>query len=139
MLKRLSYCVVLWLSACTVLPNVEQLPLQQVSSKSFKIENNGRHSLLLIQFYEHKWRWVQTDPLGAPIARVWLTKKGWEQDGFIMPNKQAQLLFTALSNALNPHSPPFHLDKDWKIERENAQFRIELPDSSRWNVEMLEE
>lgn len=139
MLRLLSFCFIFLLSACTVLPQIKQLPPQVESVKSFKVENNGQQSLLLIQFYENKWRWIQTDPLGAPIARVWLTKQGWEPDGFVMPNKQAQLLFTALANGLNPDSPPFYLDKGWKIEREKSQFTIWLPDSSKWKVEILGE
>ena len=62
-------------------------------------------SLLTVQFQPKQWRWVQTDPLGSPFARLLLTKQGWKNDGFVMPNKQAQGLFLALATAFTEQQP----------------------------------
>ena len=40
-----------------------------------------------------------------PIARLLLTKQGWKNDGFVMPNKQAQGLFLALATAFTEQQP----------------------------------
>lgn len=139
MLKLLSFCFIFLLGACTVLPEIKQLPPQIESVKSFKVENNGQQSLLLIQFYENKWRWIQTDPLGSPLARVILTPNGWQNDGFVMPNQQAKLLFSAVANVLNPNEQPFQLDSRWRLEINSPEFFITLPDGSQWKIRELQE
>ncbi|WP_293730521.1 hypothetical protein [uncultured Actinobacillus sp.] len=128
-----------FLTACTTLPKVEQLPEQAQTNRLFKVEQAGQASLLSIQFEKEQWRWVQTDPLGAPIARVVLSKKGWANDGFVMPNGQARQLFTALAVALNPKNPPFKLTDDWKISQNPPHFTITLPDKTQWQIDELEQ
>lgn len=41
-------------------------------------------------------RWTQTDAFGAPQARLLATANGWRRDGFVMPNREAQTLFTLM-------------------------------------------
>lgn len=139
MLKSSLFSFILFITACTTLPEVKQLPPQADKVKTFQVETKGQSSLLFVQFAENQWRWIQTDPLGAPIARVLLTPNGWQQDGFVMPNRQAQQLFTALANALNPENPPFQLDKRWSIEQQPTHFFIALPDGTQWTVKTLEQ
>lgn len=137
MLKSLLFSVVFLLTACTSLPKVQHFPERAPSVSTFKVENSGHLSLLFVQFEPAQWRWIQTDPLGAPIARVLLTTKGWQQDGFVMPNQQAKLLFSALANELSPNQPIFELDNGWKVEKQANRFVIVLPDETIWKVETL--
>lgn len=140
------------LTACQTLPKVEQLPPQAVESRSFKVEQQSplkQVSVLTVQFEPQQWRWVQTDPLGAPLARLILTPNGWQNDGFIAPNRQAQWLFSAIAVQLNPNNPPFAVEKFgtayrlngkilWYVEPQVTGFRLTLADQSQWRVELLE-
>lgn len=140
MLKLLIFIIAFWLNACTSLPKVQQLPVQAQPLRTFKVEHNQQASLLTVQFEKTQWRWIQTDPLGSPQARVLLTKNGWSNDGFVIPNRQAQLLFMALANIMNQAQPPFQLDERWKIEKFNenqSYFLITLPDETEWKVKEL--
>lgn len=156
--KKWVICLSLMLSACSSLPKVENLPRQAVDSQLFKIAQHHPKqeiSLLAIQFSPNQWRWVQTDPLGAPIARLRLTRSGWENDGFIAPNRQAKWLFSALATALNPHQPLFRFSRIqpqngrvryeidgktvWEIQGNPKALTIFLSDHSQWRVEALEE
>lgn len=156
------FCIVVtgWLVACSSLVPVRGLPQQQnVDSRLFKIERFDEHkrlyqsSLLAIQFELQQWRWIQTDPLGAPIARLILTKSGWKNDGFVMPNNQAKQLFSALATALNQNHPLFEFSAIdtvdnakvyrinnkvvWKITQDPPHYLITLSDQSYWRIEEL--
>ncbi len=41
-------------------------------------------------------RWIQTNALGAPLARLQLSDGAWRTDGFLPPNPAAQQLFEAI-------------------------------------------
>lgn len=144
------------LSACTTL-SPQQLPKQDVEQRLFKVEQlqpKQETSVLAVQFSTEQWRWIQTDPLGAPIARLLLTKQGWQNDGFVMPNRQAQQLYSALATALNPTQPLFQFSdiqqtisgriysinyqEMWRISQQQNQFQITLADGSQWQIEPLE-
>ena len=108
--KYLLLWTLTFLTACSTLPNIEALPEVKEDSRTFKVEQLAEQqvkqtSLLTVQFQPEQWRWVQTDPLGSPIARLLLTKQGWKNDGFVMPNKQAQGLFLALATAFTEQQP----------------------------------
>ncbi|WP_324682661.1 hypothetical protein [Bibersteinia trehalosi] len=147
MMRRYIFLAIFsgFLTACQTLPEPVQLPSQVESIKSFKIEQQTpkyQTSLLIVQFESQHWRWILTDPLGSPLARLILTPKGWQNDGFVMPNSQAKALFTALAVALNPSTPPFKLDEKWTIakpEKSASYFLIGLPDNTWWKVEELSE
>lgn len=145
------------LTACSSI-SVQQLPKQDVEQRLFKVEQiqpKQETSLLAVQFSTEQWRWVQTDPLGAPIARLLLTKQGWQNDGFVMPNRQAQQLYSALATALNPTQPLFQFSdiqqttsgqiysinyqEMWRISQQRNQFQITLADGSQWQIEPLEQ
>ncbi len=159
MMKYVLLLCCLVLTACTSLPTVKQLPPQQQNIRVFKVEQlNAQHqlqqaSLLTLQTEPQQWRWVQTDPLGAPLARVILTTQGWQNDGFVMPNQQAKLLFSALSTALNPNHALFTFSvinpvangadyfiqnkKVWQIRQLSNTIEIDLADQSHWRIEEL--
>ena len=70
----MKYCLILFLAmltACSTLPTVKQLPAHQ-GIRIFKVEQVTAEnqlqqaSLLTLQMDAQQWRWVQTDPLGAP-------------------------------------------------------------------------
>lgn len=145
------------LTACSSI-SVQQLPRQDVEQRLFKVEQlqpKQETSVLAVQFSTEQWRWVQTDPLGAPIARLLLTKQGWQNDGFVMPNRQAQQLYSALATALNPNQPLFQFSdiqhtasgriysinyqEVWRISQQKNQFRITLAEGSQWQIEPLEQ
>lgn len=144
------FCVML--TACQSLPMVKHLPHQVVDLRIFKLEQLtplSQQSLLTVQFEPNQWRWIQTDPLGAPLARLILSEKGWQNDGFITPNRQAQWLFSAIAVQLNPSEPPFAVEKRgneyllnhnivWQTEPQQQGFRIKLADRSEWQIEPLE-
>ncbi|OOF40536.1 hypothetical protein BKK47_03810 [Rodentibacter mrazii] len=148
----------LFLMGCSSLPMVQTLPLQQKTERLFKVEQrdvNGKlkqTSLLSLSAQPQAWRWVQSDPLGVPIARVILTNKGWQNDGFVMPNQQAKQLFSAIATALNtkqlfafshiertPQATLYFVDKKqvWRIITRLSGIDIELPDMSYWHIEEL--
>lgn len=156
--KVISILVLSLLVACSSSFNVKQLPAQSIDSRLFKVEQlqpKSETGLLAVQFSSEQWRWVQTDPLGAPIARLLLTKQGWQNDGFVMPNPQAQQLYAALATALNPTQPLFQFSdiqkttsgriysinyqEVWRISQQKNQFRITLADGSQWQIEPLEQ
>ena len=159
MVKSLYYLIIIFcLAACSSFPQVERLPLQSIETRLFKVEQlqpKSETGLLAVQFSAEQWRWVHTNPLGAPIARLLLTKQGWQNDGFVMPNRQAQQLYSALATALNPTQPLFRFsdiqhtasgriysinDQEvWRISQQQNQFRITLADGSQWQIEPLEQ
>lgn len=137
MLKLILFIFTFFVAACSSLPKVERLPPQEQSVRTFKVEHQQQQSLLTVQFEQSQWRWVQTTPLGSPIARVLLTAKGWQNDGFVMPNRQAQQWFSVLANALNPNYPPFMLDDGYQLKSQPPYYSIRLPDGSVWEIEEL--
>lgn len=156
MLKSLYYFIFIFcLAACSSVQTIQQLPLQTVESRLFKVEQlhpKNEISLLAIQFSPQRWRWVQTDPLGAPIARLILEKSGWKNDGFIMPNAQAKQLFSALATSFGPtllfefsdmeettRGRIYRINRKfvWKTYKQPPITEIELADGSRWKIEEL--
>ncbi|WP_412093570.1 hypothetical protein [Rodentibacter caecimuris] len=136
-MKFFPIILTLFLASCVSAPKIKYLPEQNKNIRLFKVETAGQASLLSIQFEKEQWYWLQTDPLGAPLARMILDIKGWRNDGFIAPNNQAKQLFTALAVGLNPNNPPFELDDHWEIRKTKSAFEIRLPDTSVWHIDEL--
>lgn len=157
--RTLWLIFVIFISACSTFRPISPLPPQPAASRLFKVVQLDEQrqirqtSLLALQSAPEQWRWVQTDSLGAPIARLVLTGQGWQNDGFIMPNHQAERLYSALATALNPDTPLFHSDKTehlngstdyyiagqkvWSIKPEGGMINIILDDNSIWQIEAL--
>lgn len=133
----------LFLTACSQSLKVKSLPPQPVESRLFAVEQlapKQEKSLLAVQFLPDYWRWVQTDPLGSPIARLQLSQQGWQNDGFVMPNSQAQRLFSAIAAYLNPNHPLFEFregNKMWHIVPHLDGATITLSDHSQWFISEL--
>lgn len=147
------------LSACSGLPQVKNLPSRPQIGRMFKVEQLSEDrrlqhtSLLVVEFMPQKWRWVQTDPMGSPIARVILSPQGWQNDGFVMPNKQSVQVFSALATALTSDEAVFDFSavtetargkcyeanrrKTWCIEHQQSAMLIWLPDHTQWRIEEL--
>lgn len=59
------------LTACASSLKVLELPQVKTDSRLFVITQQfpqSEKSLLAIEVQPHQWRWVQTDPLGAPYC-----------------------------------------------------------------------
>lgn len=160
MLKRYFLFILFLLVGCSSPSLITSLPKQSVDSRIFLITQQQpriEKNLLIIQFQEQKWRFIQTDPLGAPISRMFLTQAGWQNDGFIMPNRQAKQLFSAIVTYLFPEKPLFSFQKveeirgttkkyllnngnSWEIGRMENSIQIRLvDDNSEWLIEELKQ
>lgn len=92
------------LSACVAPYSPQDLPAlsaeQVLLFQLDKLDKSGhvvQTSLLSIQATtDGSTRWTQTDAFGVPQARFIATPKGWQKEGFIMPNRNAQKVFTAM-------------------------------------------
>ncbi|TDQ57673.1 hypothetical protein EDC45_1320 [Mesocricetibacter intestinalis] len=161
MLKKFGLLLlVLTLSACSSGLKVVELPLQDRASRLFKVEAYHHNlvvqtSLLAVEYRPAQWRWVQSNLIGAPLARAILSPQGWRNDGFIMPNKQAIALFSALASGLNPQHPPFAFSSVqetaqgriyrvqnrelWRVSHQQGIFYIDLADGSRWRITEIDQ
>lgn len=94
-----------FLAACAA-PSYRAADLPQLAQgevRWFALERLGtdgatvQTSLLAVQGADGGGsRWTQTDAFGAPQARLLATGQGWRRDGFVMPNREAQILFTQM-------------------------------------------
>ncbi|MFC6277249.1 hypothetical protein [Psittacicella hinzii] len=145
------------LAACSSFPEIKQFPTTNEQAKHmYKVqqqEPKQQTSLLVIQSGADQWRWILTDPLGAPLARMLLTPQGWKADGFAPPNEQAKYLFAAITTYLDPSLSLLNYSeiKDdqgwknyfvdnrlvWKIQVKQNQAQIILFDNSQWLVTYL--
>ena len=108
MKKILLLSAALLLAACSSmrsLPVPADLAVVQPAGTTrwFQIEklpetgdSGGEASMLAVESSADSLRFVQTNALGAPIARQQLSRNGWQNDGFIAPNAEARRLFAAL-------------------------------------------
>lgn len=123
MLMRLGMVLMLFMvTACQTLPRIEGLPpLSNALTLQVSEQNNGllQHSLLIIEPQsEQKWRFIQVDALGAPMARQILQHGKWVNDGFLPPNRQASILFSAVYAYLATV-------KQWPLPEALARIKVE--------------
>ncbi|UOO83099.1 hypothetical protein LVJ83_06475 [Uruburuella testudinis] len=152
------------LAACTSaapLPRLAQAWPQQDEVRWFKLvqtAEDGRilqTSLLAVQpDGSDGLRFVQTDALGAPLARQTVSRKGWANDGFVAPNRRAQQVFAAVVPLIDPQAavyPQPHVEKQgaadiyfqngkemWRIVRQNDAAVMMFPDRSVWQLTPLD-
>lgn len=106
----LCMMLVLFLVGCTatsVLPRQISEPAQIRSYKLSLVTGPGQteDSLLVVQPESGgASRWIQTNALGAPLARLQLRDGNWSTDGFLPPNPQARRLFEAIIAARIPRA-----------------------------------
>lgn len=150
------------LMGCAVLggvPTPHVLP--SIAPQWFTLERQEAEQnqpfLLAVEPIENGIRFVQTDALGAPIARQIVNEQAWQNDGFIAPNAESRRLFAAILSQLgrDEHAiyPQLMRQKTaneqsetvrdsqqelWKITRENNELMIEFPNQIRWRVRPME-
>ena len=114
----------LLLTACST-----ALPLPQGDSRAPFIAQyqvtaaDGTDSLVVGEYRgSGRWRWLQTSPLGAPLARQLYQNGQWRNDGFLPPNRSATALFTALMLRDNPAAFP-------QVQHDNGTYRFR---GKRW-------
>lgn len=94
--------LVLMLAGCasiSVLPQQTQTPARLQTYKLTLVSDAGQteDSLLVVQpESDGAARWIQTNALGAPLARLQLRDGTWTTDGFLPPNPAARQLFEAI-------------------------------------------
>ncbi len=151
-IRKISFLLWLFfLTACSGSLIPKYLPSQPQESRNFKLTRIFSEEkslatetsptfkemyLLIVQYETDSWRWIMTDALGSPKARLLLTLQGWQNDGFIMPNRQAQQLFSHLANALNAPNELFSSAKNW--QKKQNQISIQLEDQTHWLIEEIE-
>ena len=94
-------------AATSTLPRQYSSPSQVQSWKLSLVTASGQteDSLLVIQpEAQNATRWIQTNPLGAPLARLSLHDGRWRTDGFLPPNPRARQLFEAIIAAQMPRA-----------------------------------
>lgn len=92
------------LVACTARFDAADLPALAANDiRTFRLDrlhsdgSVAQSSILVVQGEsDGRTRWIQTDALGAPQARLLATPQGWQSDGFAPPNREAERLFIAL-------------------------------------------
>jgi len=92
-------------AATSVLPRQYNEPAQVRSYKLSLVTAPGQteDSLLIVQPEAGgASRWIQTNALGAPLARLSLRDGQWTTDGFAPPNPRARQLFEAIIAAQIP-------------------------------------
>lgn len=117
----------------------------------------GMSGLLAVQQEADGIRFVLTDSLGAPVSRQVLNAEGWQNDGFVMPDREARRLFAALLSVLAGGSAmPVYPDAEtrsaegatvflrrqremWRTESMEDGFRIVFPDGTRWQLRTLDD
>ncbi len=86
-------------AATSIWPRHYHEPAQVQSYKLSLVTAPGQteDSLLIVQPEAGgASRWIQTNPLGAPLARLLLRDGAWSNDGFAPPNPRARQLFEAI-------------------------------------------
>jgi len=94
-------------AATSVLPRQYSPPAQVQSYKLSLVTAPGQteDSLLVVQPEAGgASRWIQTNALGAPLARLSLRDGQWATDGFAPPNARARQLFEAIIAARMPQA-----------------------------------
>lgn len=169
MKKALLICTALLMAACSSMqswPVPADLAVVQPagSTRWFQVEklaqtggNGGEASLLAVESSAERLRFVQTNPLGAPVARQQLSADGWADDGFVAPNAESRRLFAALLPLLASDRawqvyPDFQQSESadhatvfswkgremWRVQRSEGSYLLYFPDGSRWLVKEIE-
>ncbi len=162
-----ALCVAWILAGCAVsdgLPKLQTWPKwQSGETRWFKLEsldaggNVLQTSLLAVQPEQDTLRFVQTDPLGAPVSRQVLSRKGWANDGFVAPNAEARRLFGALLPLLAaPGQAVYPQQQSRQEQGETVYFQqnhelwrsrlsadgqtfIRFPNQKQWRISPVEE
>lgn len=157
--------IALLLTSCAssgALPHLQTVP-PMADALWLHIHNdaNNQDSFLAVQILpDHRWRWVQTDAFGAPLARKIADQRGWHNDGFLPPNHVASRLFAAIvpivaqlqnidSTSVYPQMQmqqsgnsvayQYHNQIQWRATALlRNKWKIILADGSEWQISVLE-
>lgn len=131
--------------------------VQWFQAERLNSDGIGISGLLAVQQEEEGIRFVLTDSLGAPVSRQVLNAGGWQNDGFVMPDREARRLFAALLPVLAAGgSMPVYPDAEtrfengatvflrrqremWRTESKEGGLRIVFPDGTRWQLRILDD
>ena len=149
-------CATLLLTACANhLPMPSTLSSLNSQHTWFQLEqrdaegNVVQNSLLAVEQGADGVRFVQTDALGAPIARQVLRPTGWQNDGFVMPNAASRRLFAAILPLLANHQVyptlTLHPTEQGQCYRQQGQemwcsqtieqgWLITFPEQTQWRL-----
>ncbi|HLU02275.1 MAG TPA: hypothetical protein VKZ94_05905 [Advenella sp.] len=106
----LGMLLVLLLAGCAATSTLPRQYDQPARVQSYKLSlitapGQAEDSLLIVQpEAAGASRWIQTNALGAPLARLSLRNGQWTTDGFAPPNPRARQLFEAIIAAQIPRS-----------------------------------
>lgn len=153
------------LAACTFsgsLPPAHSLPVARVRQVPWyqlsQYDTEGRRlrdTLLAVTAENGGLRFVQTDPLGAPVSRQRLRlQQGWQNDGFLPPNAAARRLFAAVLPLLADEPAAVYPQLDYQADAHGGRFsrngtllwrwqnhegghRLYFPDGSQWQLSPL--
>ncbi len=162
----MNKCLAAWcclmVSACSSLPDAAVVPDLAGGGGWFRLEqrdaegNAVQSSLLAVEQGADGVRFVQTDALGAPVARQVLDAQGWKRDGFVMPNVASGRLFAAMLPLLAENGAAVYPAVQRRSEQEKTCYarrsqplwctepadqgwRIRFPDNSEWLVQPIQE
>ncbi|MCP2040744.1 hypothetical protein L1281_001333 [Neisseria sp. HSC-16F19] len=116
-----------------------------------------RATLLTVAAENGGLRFVQTDPLGAPVSRQRLhLPQGWKNDGFIPPNAAARRVFAAVLPLMSADPAAVYPQLDYQADEHGGRFsqgrqelwrwqnkdnghRLTFPDGSQWQLSPLQD
>ncbi|WP_274571680.1 hypothetical protein V6667_09225 [Neisseria leonii] len=158
--KQLLPAALCLLAACAVLPQKREVPPLARSGwfqlTQYRGAETAVQSLLAVEPGAEGVRFVQTDALGVPQTRQIFGRRGWRNDGFVMPDAGARRLFTALLPLLAADGaavfPQWRRQADgaaacyydgavllWCSRPADGGWRIDAGDGVGWLVRPLEE
>ncbi|WP_158074699.1 hypothetical protein [Basilea psittacipulmonis] len=116
----------------------------QTIVKQYQAQNLNTHlsSLIIVQSYQGTFRATQLTPLGVPITRQILTSSGWQNDGFLYPNRKASYLFSAIVSWQFPDRIPAPYTSllntgKWRLEKQENSAMIFI-DKDKWLIQFIE-
>lgn len=141
----LCLLLVLFLAGCaatSTLPRQLSTPSQVQTYKLSLVTGPGQaeDSLLVVQpEAQGASRWIQTNALGAPLARLVLRDGTWQTDGFLPPNPQARHLFEAIIAAQLPRTQWRTAYPDVVINRQgdaNPIYIFQRQERMLWSLQL---
>lgn len=157
--KTIFIISALWLAACAAVAPPTPVPTLRHQGW-FAVETRDaagqtRNSLLAVAQSSDGIRFVQTDALGAPLARQVFSAEGWRNDGFVMPNRQAARAFAAMLPLLAADEAAVYPQMRrqaqngarcylqggktlWCSGSTGGGWFIRFPDGSQWRLEAAE-
>lgn len=130
-------------AATSTLPQQYNQPSRVQSYKLSLITAPGQteDSLLIVQPEAGgASRWIQTNALGAPLARLSLRDGQWTTDGFAPPNPRARQLFEAIIAAQMPraHWPAAYpdIDIDKTVNNNDPVYTFSRQGRTLWSLQL---